>query len=205
MTGNESPLLNITDTVSWRDRWWLLDVETSGLDRQEDDIIALRLACMEDHKITQERALLIRPRRPLRAWAEGLTGIPNQTLERAHPLEEALRELEALDSPFLFLDRDFTLPFLRNVCSRCGREFSKPCLLLDRLAARILGCSSRQKTEMFLEKLPPPDRLRGTPPHDTDLGKLYALSLAVFHVLEETYRIQNTVELTDFYEQGERI
>ena len=32
----ESPLLNLTGTVHWRDRWWLLDVETSGLDRQED-------------------------------------------------------------------------------------------------------------------------------------------------------------------------
>ena len=205
MTENESPLLNITDTVSWRDRWWLLDAETSGLDRQEDDIIALRLACMEDHKITQERALLIRPRRPLRAWAEGLTGIPNQTLEQAHPLEEALRELDVLNGPFLFLDRDFTLPFLRNAYSRCGREFSKPCLLLDRLAARLLGCSSRQKTEMFLEKLPPPNGLCGTLPQNPDLRKLYALSLAVFHVLEGTYHIQNTAQLTDFYEQGERI
>ena len=202
MTENENPLLNITHTVSWRDRWWLLDVETSGLDRQEDDIIALRLACMEDYKITQERALLIRPRRPLRAWAEGLTGISNQTLEQALPLEEALRELDALDGPFLFLDRDFTLPFLRNACSRCGREFSKPCLLLDRLAAQLLGCSSRQKTEMFLEKLPPPNGLCGAPPQDPDLKKLYALSLAVFHVLEKTHHIQNTVELTDFYERG---
>ena len=205
MIENENPLLNITDTVSWRDRWWLLDAETSGLDRQEDDIIALRLACMEDYKITREREILMRPRRPLRPWAEGLTGISNQTLEQAHPLEEALRELDALDSPFLFLDRDFTLPFLRNACSRCGREFSKPCLLLDRLAVVLLGCSSRQKTEMFLEKLPPPNGLCGTPPQNPDLRKLYALSLTVFHVLEETYRIQNTAQLTDFYEQGERI
>ena len=205
MTENENLLLNITDAVSWRDRWWMLDVETSGLDRQEDDIIALRLACLEDYKITQERELLIRPRRPLRAWAEGLTGISNQTLEQAHPLEKALRELDALDGPFLFLDRNFTLPFLRNACSRCGREFSKPCFLLDRLAARLLGCSSRQKTEMFLEKLPPPNGLCGAPPQDPDLRKLYALSLAVFHVLEGTYHIQNTAQLTDFYEQGERI
>lgn len=205
MTENESPLLNITDTVSWRDHWWLLDVETSGLDRQEDDIIALRLTCMENYNVMREREILIRPRRPLRAWAEGLTGISNQALEQALPLEEALREPEALDSPFLFLDRDFTLPFLRNACSRCGREFSKPCLLLDRLAARLLGCSSRQKTEMFLEKLPPPNGLRGTPPQNPDLRKLYALSLAVFHALEGTYHIQNTAQLTDFYEQGERI
>lgn len=205
MTENENPLLNITDTVSWRDRWWLLDAETSGLDRQEDDIIALRLACMENYNVMRERELLIRPRRPLRPWAEGLTGISNQTLEQALPLEEALRELDALDSPLLFFDRDFTLPFLRNACSRCGREFSKPCLLLDRLAARLLGCSSRQKTEMFLEKLPPPNGLCGMPPQNPDLEKIYVLSLSVFHVLEGTYCIQNTAQLTDFYEQGERI
>lgn len=205
MIENESPLLNITDTVSWRDRWWLLDAETSGLDRQEDDIIALRLTCMENYNVMREREILIRPRRPLRAWAEGLTGISNQTLERAFPLEEALRELDVLNGPFLFLDRDFTLPFLRNACLRCGREFSKPCLLLDRLAARLLGCSSRQKTEMFLEKLPPPNGLCDALSQNPDLRKLYALSLAVFHVLEGTYHIQNTAQLTDFYEQGERI
>ena len=197
MTENESPLLNLTDTVSWRDRWWLLDAETSGLDRQEDDIIALRLACMEDFKITQEQKLLIRPRRPLRAWAEGVTGISNQMLEQALPLEEALRELDVLDIPFLFLDRDFTLPFLRNACSRCGREFSKPCLLLDRLAAQLLGCSSRQKTEMFLEKLLPPNGLCCAPPQNPDLEKLYELSLAVFYVLEKVHHIQNTAQLND--------
>ena len=198
MTENENLLLNITDAVSWRDRWWMLDVETSGLDRQEDDIIALRLACLEDYKITQERELLIRPRRPLRAWAEGLTGISNQTLEQAHPLEKALRELDALDGPFLFLDRDFTLPFLRNACSRCGREFSKPCLLLDRLAAMLLGGSPRQKTERFLEKLPPPDCFCGVPPRNTDLGKLYELSLAVFYALENVCHIQDTAQLNDW-------
>lgn len=205
MTKNEGFLLNMTGTVRWRDRWWLLDVETSGLDSQEDDIIALRLACVEEYQIKQEREILILPRRPLRSWAEGLTGISNQTLEQALPLEEALRELDSLNSPFLFLDRGFTLPFLRNAYSRCGQEFSKPCLLLDRLAALLLGCSPRQKTDQFLRKLPPPNGLCDAPPRNPDLRKLYALFLAVFHVLEETYRIQNTVELTDFYEQGEQI
>ena len=202
MTGNESLLLNITDTVSWRDRWWLLDVETSGLDRQEDDIIALHLACMENHNVIQKREILARPRRPLRPWAEKLTGISSQALGQALPLEEALLELEALDSPLLFLDRDFTLPFLRNAYSRCGREFSKPCLLLDRLAARLLGCSPRQKTDMFLEKLPPPDCLRGMLPRNTDLRKLYELSLAVFYALENVCHIQDTAQLSDWNFSG---
>ena len=194
----ESPLLNLTGTVHWRDRWWLLDVETSGLDRQEDDIIALRLAWMENYNVIQEREILVRPRRPLRPWVEGLTGISNQTLEQALPLEEALRELDALDSPLLFLDRDFTLSFLRIACSRCGREFSKLCLLLDRLTAMLLGGSPRQKTERFLEKLPLPDCFRGVPPRNTDLRKLYELSLAVFYALENVHHIQDTAQLNDW-------
>lgn len=201
MPKHETPLLNLTGTVHWRDRWWLLDVETSGRDRQQDDIIALRLACMEAYSVTQEQEILVRPRRPLRPWAEGVTGISNQTLEQAAPLDEAINQLEGLDAPLLFLDRDFTLPFLQNASLRCGREFSTPSLLLDRLAARLTDCSPRQKTDQFLQKLPPPNGLCGTPPQDPALNELYTLSLAVFHALEQTYLIQNTVDLTDFEEQ----
>ncbi len=153
---------------------------------------------MENYNVIQEREILVRPRRPLRPWVEGLTGISNQTLEQALPLEEALRELDALDSPLLFLDRDFTLSFLRIACSRCGREFSKLCLLLDRLTAMLLGGSPRQKTERFLEKLPLPDCFRGVPPRNTDLRKLYELSLAVFYALENVHHIQDTAQLNDW-------
>lgn len=203
MIENESPLLNITDTVSWRDRWWLLDAETSGLDRQEDDIIALRLTCMENYNVMREREILIRPRRPLRPWAEGVTGISNQALDQAASLEEAISQLEALDAPLLFLDRSFTLPFLQAAYQRCGREFLHPCLLLDRLAALLLGGSPRQRTERFLEKLPPPDRPRGMPPRNADLKALYELSLAVFSALENVHHIQDTAQLNDWKEREE--
>ncbi len=197
------PTSHMTKAAAWNDCWQLLDVETSGLDRQEDDVIALRLACMEDHQITQEREILVRPRRPLRPWAEGLTGISNQALDQAASLEEAIGQLEALDAPLLFLDRDFTLPFLRAAYQRCGREFLHPCLLLDRLAALLLGGSPRQRTEWFLEKLPPPDRPRNMPPRNPDLRKLYELSLAVFYALENVHHIQGTAQLNDWKERKE--
>lgn len=197
------PTLHMTKAAAWNGHWQLLDVETSGLDRQEDDVIALRLACMEDRQIMQEREILVRPRRPLRAWAEGLTGVSNEALEQAVPLEEAIGQLEALDTPLLFLDRGFTLPFLRAAYRRCGREFLHPCLLLDRLAALLLGGSPRQKAERFLEKLPPPDRPRGMPPRNADLKALYELSLAVFSALENVHHIQDTAQLNDWKEREE--
>lgn len=197
------PTLHMTKAAAWSGRWRLLDVETSGLDRQEDDVIALRLACMEDRQIMQEREILVRPRRPLRPWAEGLTGISNQALDQAASLEEAICQLEALDAPLLFLGRSFTLPFLQEAYQRCGREFLHPCLLLDRLAALLLGGSPRQKAERFLEKLPPPDRPRGMPPRNADLKALYELSLAVFSALENVHHIQDTAQLNDWKEREE--
>lgn len=197
------PTLHMTKAAAWNDCWQLLDVETSGLDRQEDDVIALRLACMENRQITQEREVLVRPRRPLRPWAEGVTGVSNEALEQAVPLEEAIGQLEALDAPLLFLDRGFTLPFLQAAYQRCGREFLHPCLLLDRLAALLLGGSPRQRTERFLEKLPLPDRPRGMPPRNPDLRKLYELSLAVFYALENVHLIQDTAQLNDWKERKE--
>lgn len=153
-TTEERPSLNLTGTVHRQDRWWLLDAETSGLDRKKDDIIALRLACMENYSVTQEQELLVRPRFPLTSWLEGLTGISNQDLEQAASLNEAINRLEELDGPLLLLDRGFTIPFLQNACLRCEREFSKPCLLLDRLAALLLGCSPRTEDGAVSGKAP---------------------------------------------------
>ncbi len=202
-TSEHLPVCNITEPAVWSGLWWLLDVETSGLNRQEDDIIALRLACMENFSITEEREILIRPRQLLSPWAEKLTGITNLTLEQALSPDEAVSQLEELDGPLLFLDRDFTLPFLQNAYLRCGQEFTLPCLLLDRLAAMLLGCSPRQKEDRFLAQLPPLDSLGRTPPQVHSLQKLYELSLAVFHVLEETHHIQNAAQLNDFKEGEE--
>lgn len=205
MSKNEVPLLNMAGTVHWRDRWWLLDIETSGLDRQADDITALRLACMENRTILDEREIRVRPRRPLRPWIEQVTGISNQTLEQALPLEEVLRELEKLDGPLLLLDRDFGLPFLRKAFSLGGREFHLPCLLLDRLAALLLGGSPKQKTKRFLEKLPLPSGWTGSALRDRDLNESYQLALAEFEILEGNYRVYNTSQLADFYRQEDSI
>lgn len=191
-------MYNMAETVNWRDCWWLLDIETNGLDRQTDDMIALRLACMENYKITQEREILIRPRRQLGIYAEQLTGISNQTLEKATSLTEAIRQLERLDGPLLFLDRDFTLQFLQNAYLRCGEEFCKPCLLMDRLAARALGCPARQKVSKFFKLLPSSEDKRDALPADIHLKELFALTLTVFRVFEDTYFIQNTAVADHF-------
>lgn len=177
---------DMTGTVRWQDRWWLLDVETSGLNREKDSIIALSLARLEHLKTVEERTILVRPDVPLTPWAEKLTGISNRDLEQAMPLEDALVQLEAIRGRLLFLDRGFTRPFLEHAYGRCGREFSLCFLALDGLLEQA-EISPRQTVKGLLAALPsPPESWPDTPPKDTELAQLYQLTRAIFYRLEET-------------------
>lgn len=166
--------------------WWLLDVETSGLDREKDSIIALRLAQMEHLETVEERTILVRPAEPLSPWAEKLTGISNRDLERALPLEDALVQLDAVQGRFLFLNQGFTRPFLENAYRKCGMKFSRCCLALDGLLEQ-LGIRPRQNTQKLLAALPPPPgSWPDVPPENMWLARLYQLTRALFYRLEET-------------------
>ncbi len=186
MTKSEKPILNMTSTAHWQDCWWLLDVETSGLDREKDSIIALRLARLEQLKTVEERTILVQRSEPLSPWAEKLTGISNRDLERALPLEDALTQLEAIQGRFLFLDQRFARPFLENAYRRCGKEFPLRFLTLDCLLEQ-LGIPARQNSRKLLEALPaPPGSWPDVPPENRHLAQLYQLTRAVFYQLEET-------------------
>lgn len=164
--------------------WWLLDVETSGLDREKDSIIALRLARMEGLETTEERTTLVRPKQPLTPQAEQLTGISNRDLVGALPLWAALIQLETVRGPILFLDRGFTRPFLENAYGRCGIKTSRCWLTLDCLLEQ-LGISPRRKTQTLLDALPAPSQSwPDVPPEDRELARLYRLARALFYRLE---------------------
>lgn len=186
MVKSEGSLLNMTSTAHRRDRWWLLDVETSGLDREKDSIIAFQLARIEQLETVEERTILVQPEEPLSPWAEKLTGISNRDLERALPLEDALTQLDAIQGRFLFLDQRFTRPFLENAYHRFGKEFRLCFLTLDSLLEQ-LGIPSRQSNRKLQEALPaPPGSLPDVPPENRHLAQLYRLTRAVFYQLEET-------------------
>ncbi len=193
MTNTESPTrqdrfcCKPTGGASWRGHWWLLDVETNGLDRQENDIIALRLARMEGYKIIEEREILVCPRRPSSPWAESLTGISNRELEQAAPLEEALEQLEAANASgrLLLYDQSFVVPFLKNAYERCGRTFRLDYVPLDRLAEQ-LGVPGPKRIGRLLETMPPPPASwPDVPPENGELARLYQLTRALFYRLEE--------------------
>lgn len=209
MTKSESPVLNMPSTAHWRDRWWLLDVETSGLHPQEDEVIALYLACMENFAVAEERIILIRPQKPLEPRIERLTGISNQDLEQGIPLEDAMRQLKELEGEnFLLHDCGFDLPFLERANAQCHIEYKPHCVLLDRLAALLLrGPDHRRlslKIRNLLERLPDsPNDWANVPPKNRYLAELYQLALALFGKLAVEYDVHNTSQLVHIFELEE--
>lgn len=202
---SESLLLNVPSTVHWRDRWWLLDVETSGLHPQEDEMIALYLACMENFAVVEERTILIHPQKPLELRVERLTGISNQDLEQGIPLEDAMRQLKELEGEnFLLHDCNFTLPFLKQASAQCHIEYKPRFVLLDRLAALLLrGPDHRRlslKIRNLLERLPdPPNDWANVPPENRYLAELYQLALALFGKLAVEYDVHDTSQLVHLF------
>lgn len=202
----ENPLINMTGTAHWRDSWWILDAETSGLRSQETEIIALYLAHMENFSVDEERVVLIRPQKPLEPRIERLTGISNQALEqRGIPLEEAMRQLKELEGEnFLIHDGSFTLPFLERACAQCGIEYRPRCVLLDRLAALLLRDTDHGPVSLviknLLENLPaPPDDWPDVPPNDRSLEERYRLALALFGKLAVEYDVHDTYQLVHLF------
>ena len=166
--------------------WCLLDFETSGVHRDRDSIIAVFLARLEDGKTVEERAFLIRLEVPLEPWMERLTGISNRDLEQAMPPEDALMELDSIRERFLFLDREFMLPFLDNFYRRYGKEFSHRYLTLDCLL-ELLDIPPRQQITKLLKALPPPpESWPDLPPENVYLAQLYQLTRGLFYQLEKT-------------------
>lgn len=165
--------------------WWLLDVETSGLDPEKDSIITLRLARLEGLETAAEQTILVRPREPLTPQAEQLTGISNRQLKSASPLWAALLQMQAGRGCRLFLDRGFTRPFLERAFERCGTKPSRCFLALDCLLEQ-LRVSPGQKTQKLLDTLPdPPRSWPNVPPEDRELARLYQLTRALLYRLEQ--------------------
>jgi hypothetical protein len=199
LTRHDRFCCKLTDTP-WQGRWWLMDVETNGLDCRENDIIALYLSCMEGFKTIEERTLLIRPRHPSSPWAEGLTGIANRELEQAAPLGEALAQLDAANASgcLLLYHQSFVVSFLKNAYERCGREFQLDYLPLDRLAVR-LGAPWPKPIGRVLEALEAPTARPYAPPGNRYLAQLYQLALTLFEKLDTAYDVHDTAQLARFF------
>ena len=93
-----------------------LDIETTGLDPQKDTIIEIGAVLFNERRVEDEWTTLIHPGRRIPPFITQLTGISDQMILKAPPIQAVLSELSAFvgDRPVVGHNVGFDLAFLRR-------------------------------------------------------------------------------------------
>ena len=93
-----------------------LDIETTGLDPDQDAILEIGAVRFNDHRVEAEWTTLINPGRRIPPFITQLTGITDQMVLQSPNIHEVLPDLQAFvgDDPILGHNVGFDLGFLRR-------------------------------------------------------------------------------------------
>jgi len=122
-----------------------LDLETTGLDPEKDQVIEVGAVRFEHGRESGHYQCLVNPGRPVPLRVQRLTGITANALEGAASMQEAWDGLLAFCAglPVVAYHADFDLAFARDWLRRTGRpptwSQTVDCLELARLALPALG------------------------------------------------------------------
>jgi len=124
------------------DNYVILDLETTGLNPEADEIIEIGAIKMIGHEKTDMFNALIVNDKPVPPGVTELTGIDAQMLKEAgEPLNEVLSRFSEFlgDLPIVGHNIDFDKSFLLNSCAKCGSPLiMNRCVDTLSLARRLL-------------------------------------------------------------------
>lgn len=128
-----------------------LDLETTGLDPEHDEIIEVGAVRFTDERVLDTYQTLVNPRRPLSARVQRLTGIQPSDLERAPSFAAIAREVEDFigADPVVGQNIRFDLEFL----ARRGVVARGPAYDTRDLAALLLPHLRRHSLRTIVEEL----------------------------------------------------
>lgn len=183
----------------FNDGWYLLDMETSGTDPLEDDVISLTVSYMANYKLLSSETIYIRQSNPVSEEIEKITGITNEMLENGVTKEHAVDFLNHLPypAPIITEQYDYFLPFLRALYHACDQKFDLPNISIDCLAAIVFGYTVFRKP---FDVLPVIERTcERAFLGDPYTMKLYDLVCAVFENLRDRYDVRSPGDFHKLY------
>ncbi len=128
----------------------VIDLETSGLNPEEHEIIELGAILVKDHEIIETFSLLVRPYNEITPMIEELTGISNSMLQN-EGIESYLAMQQFIDFlhdlPIVSHNVDFDLSFIRRTCVNCFLP------LLNNRSIDTLALSRRKVKQVVNYKL----------------------------------------------------
>lgn len=185
----------------WPERWQdmplaVFDVETTGLDPEEDRIIEVGIIRFEKGEVIESYGQLVNPGRPIPEDSTRITGITDDDVKDAPRFEEIATAVhQRLQGVGLVAyNLSFDRSFLRNAFQRCGLDWPDESPTLDPLIfARQFFKSSPRKnlgTISDLLGIPLEEAHRAT--HDATVTGhvLYAFADRLPEGLEELLMLQ---------------
>ena len=121
---NKGPLVNNISTTIYPDSYVVLDLETSGLSSETDEIIEVGMLKVHDRKILESFQSLIKPKHPISSFIERLTGITNQSLqEDGREIVDVLAKISSFIGPDAIVGHNinFDIGFLNQAYGVDGR------------------------------------------------------------------------------------
>lgn len=182
------------------DGWYLLDIETTGTDPLEDDVISISISYMSNYEIQSVETLYIKQSQPISEEIEELTGITNEMLEQGFTKEQAVAQLNNLPypAPIIVKFYDYFIPFLKALYHSCGQKFQLPYVQMDVLTAINFGYMLFRKPYDILQLIER-HKYNRTAIGQPYLEKLYDLTLAVFESLQERYGVRAAGDFHSLY------
>ena len=136
------PCISNSDGYMLNDGFVVVDVETTGLDKEVDELIFVSAVRIANYKIIDTFEMLIKPTKPIPKEIEDLCEITNEMVsyaERADVVVEKLIDFIGLDVIVTY-DRGFIDDFLSPILRKIGYEINtKPRLNLFYLARKLYG------------------------------------------------------------------
>lgn len=116
------------------------DLETSGLNCEMDEIIEIGALKVKGGKVAERFNQLIRPKVPVTPQITAITGITNEMLENAQPVEKVIPEfiLFCRDEIMLGHNVMFDYKFTKVYAKRYGLPFEKKGIDTLKIARKVL-------------------------------------------------------------------
>ncbi|MED9933127.1 MAG: 3'-5' exonuclease [Catenibacillus sp.] len=116
------------------------DLETTGLNCERDEIIEIGALKVKDGKVTERFARLIQPKLSVPPEITAITGITNEMLESAPPVEKVIPEFVLFCRDEILLGHNvmFDYKFTKVYAKRYGLPFEKKGLDTLKIARKVL-------------------------------------------------------------------
>lgn len=108
---------------SFPDTYVVVDIETSGINPEEHEIIEIGAIMVEANCIKERFSLLVRPKAPITKQIEKVTGITNEILQKdGVEISAAMQQIISFirDLPVISHNIDFDYSFLHKACAICN-------------------------------------------------------------------------------------